>query len=62
MTRHSSVPALRHGRRRKRDLVRTLLILWWERWGVFFQRAGGVAVVLCLALAVTKLRRRMLRI
>ncbi|KLO16059.1 hypothetical protein SCHPADRAFT_926823 [Schizopora paradoxa] len=28
----SSVPALRHGRRRKRDLARTLLIMYWQRW------------------------------
>jgi len=26
-------PSLHHGRRRKRDLVRTLLILAWRRWG-----------------------------
>jgi retinaldehyde-binding protein 1 len=25
-------PSLHHGRRRKRDLVRTLLILAWRRW------------------------------
>ena len=28
----STVPTLRHGRRRKRDLARTLLRLWWSRW------------------------------
>ncbi len=28
----ASVPTLRHGRRRKRDLVRTLLIMYWQRW------------------------------
>ncbi len=34
---HSSAPFtlhyLRHGRRRKRDLIRTLAVLWWEKWG-----------------------------
>lgn len=28
----SSIPHLHHGRRRKRDLARTLTILWWKRW------------------------------
>ncbi|KAI0088158.1 hypothetical protein BDY19DRAFT_1010025 [Irpex rosettiformis] len=28
----ASTPNLRHGRRRKRDLVYTLLRLWWSRW------------------------------
>ena len=27
------LPYLRHGRRRKRDLIRTLAVLWWEKWG-----------------------------
>ncbi|KAF8482557.1 CRAL-TRIO domain-containing protein [Russula ochroleuca] len=26
------LPHLRHGRRRKRDLIRTLVALWWEKW------------------------------
>jgi len=34
---HSSGPFtlhyLRYGRRRKRDLIRTLVTLWWEKWG-----------------------------
>ncbi len=28
----SSTPNLRHGRRRKRDLICTLLRLWWQKW------------------------------
>lgn len=28
----NNVPALRHGRRRKRDLVRALAVLFWQRW------------------------------
>jgi retinaldehyde-binding protein 1 len=28
----ASLPYLRHGRRRKRDLIRTLVTLWWEKW------------------------------
>jgi len=39
-----SVPA--HGRRRKRDLARTLLLLWWERW------RARVAIGLFSALAI----------
>lgn len=35
---HSSAPFtlhyLRYGRRRKRDLIRTLVALWWEKWGL----------------------------
>ena len=27
-----SLPYLRYGRRRKRDLIRTLAALWWEKW------------------------------
>lgn len=29
----AAAPLLRHGRRRKRDLVATLARLWWARWG-----------------------------
>jgi hypothetical protein len=28
----ASLPYLRYGRRRKRDLIRTLAALWWEKW------------------------------
>ena len=28
----ASLPYLRHGRRRKRDLIRTLAALLWEKW------------------------------
>lgn len=28
-----TLPYLRYGRRRKRDLIRTLAALWWEKWG-----------------------------
>lgn len=28
----ASLPYLRYGRRRKRDLIRTLATLWWEKW------------------------------
>ncbi|KAI0001252.1 CRAL-TRIO domain-containing protein [Russula compacta] len=28
----TALPYLRHGRRRKRDLIRTLAALWWEKW------------------------------
>ncbi|EMD33718.1 hypothetical protein CERSUDRAFT_117796 [Gelatoporia subvermispora B] len=42
----SSTPTLRHGRRRKRDLLWTLARLWWARWG------AGVRAGLVLVLAV----------
>lgn len=29
---HNGVPRLRHGRRRKRDLAKTLLMLYWQQW------------------------------
>ncbi|KAH9979019.1 CRAL-TRIO domain-containing protein, partial [Lactifluus volemus] len=29
----AALPYLRYGRRRKRDLLRTLAALWWEKWG-----------------------------
>ena len=28
----AALPYLRYGRRRKRDLIRTLAALWWEKW------------------------------
>ena len=28
----AATPSLRHGRRRKRDLLYTLARLWWARW------------------------------
>ncbi|KII92678.1 hypothetical protein PLICRDRAFT_37455 [Plicaturopsis crispa FD-325 SS-3] len=43
------VPALHHGRRRKRDLLRTLALLWWMRYGAYMRAAlwvvfAGLAV------------------
>lgn len=43
------VPALHHGRRRKRDLLRTLALLWWMRYGAYVRAAlwvvfAGLAV------------------
>lgn len=43
-TASSSVPALQHGRRRKRDLIRTLGRLWWIRWRKHVTR--GIYVLL----------------
>lgn len=50
----SSSLSLRHGRRRKRDLVYTLLRLWWARW------AGSTKTLLVVALivAILTLRRK----
>ncbi|KZV66686.1 CRAL/TRIO domain-containing protein [Peniophora sp. CONT] len=43
------------GRRRKRDLVRTLALLWWERWRV---RATAGLVVTFVAAVILVLRSR----
>lgn len=51
----SSVPALRYGRRRKRDLARTLLRLWWSRWR---HHVRAIAFVLAILLACLFYRRR----
>lgn len=61
LARHPSVPGLRHGRRRKRDLVRTLLVLWWERWGTSLKKTGvlGALLGLCWVLLQLKKRRRL---
>ncbi|KAH8116626.1 hypothetical protein DFH11DRAFT_1581912 [Phellopilus nigrolimitatus] len=45
------VPTLRHGRRRKRDLVRALLVLYWRRW-----RGPALGVLLTLFVLVGALR------
>ncbi|TFY69143.1 hypothetical protein EVG20_g3274 [Dentipellis fragilis] len=47
----SSVPSLYYGRQRKRDLLRTLALLWWEKW------KKRVAVLFAL-LAILYLIRR----
>ncbi|OSD07045.1 CRAL/TRIO domain-containing protein [Trametes coccinea BRFM310] len=52
--RNTLTPRLRHGRQRKRDLLRTLASLWWSRW------KHRVYALLCIALAlviVTSRRR-----
>ncbi|KAH9929563.1 CRAL/TRIO domain-containing protein [Epithele typhae] len=45
-------PRLRHGRQRKRDLVRTLVLLWWDKW------KDRATVLLCVALLVMSFRLR----
>ena len=49
----ASAPNLRHGRRRKRDLVYTLARLWWQRW-----RNHVKVILLVLALVLASWRRR----
>ncbi|KAI0335044.1 CRAL/TRIO domain-containing protein [Cubamyces sp. BRFM 1775] len=44
--RDAITPRLRHGRQRKRDLLRTLAGLWWARW------KQHVYAVLCVAFAL----------
>lgn len=46
------LPLLRHGRRRKRDLLRTLAILFWTRWH------SHIIVACCISAACIMLRRR----
>ena len=41
----SGIPQLRHGRRRKRDLARALLVLFWQKWKA---RIGILVLVLCV--------------
>lgn len=50
-----NVPALHHGRRRKRDLLRTLVFLWWNRWH------SQIIFALCVSIAflLVKSRRRL---
>lgn len=44
---------LRHGRRRKRDLARTLIVLWWERNRTTIQACISIVSVL-LVVRLTK--------
>ncbi|KAL1721984.1 hypothetical protein EV715DRAFT_194116 [Schizophyllum commune] len=43
--RHTS-HSLPHGRRRRRDLAKTLLLLFWARWGTFLTRVAWTAASL----------------
>lgn len=49
----TATPALRHGRRRKRDLLYTLARLWWARWGT---RTVLTLALLALLLAIRRWR------
>ena len=49
----SAAPSLRHGRRRKRDLLRTLARLWWARWG---DPAKALLAAIVLVLVLRKAR------
>ena len=53
----TSAPTLRHGRRRKRDLLRTLLRLWWSRWR-YHIKALLLLMILVLALWARRNRVR----
>lgn len=50
--RGAPTPRLRHGRQRKRDLLRTLAGLWWSKW------KHRVLLLLCVLLAVVSYRLR----
>ena len=49
-----AVPSLRYGRRRKRDLVRALLVMYWQRWGVQF----GIGATLLVLAGLLRARRK----
>ncbi|GJE92757.1 CRAL/TRIO domain-containing protein [Phanerochaete sordida] len=49
----AAMPSLRHGRRRKRDLLYTLVRLWWARWGT---RTVFLAVLFVLLLYARRWR------
>ncbi|TCD67867.1 hypothetical protein EIP91_011864 [Steccherinum ochraceum] len=57
-TSSSSTPALRYGRRRKRDLLCTLVQLWWMRWKVQTTLTLAVFLVALLAYATRGSWRR----
>ncbi|KAH9920156.1 CRAL-TRIO domain-containing protein [Fomitopsis serialis] len=48
------IPTLRHGRRRKRDLLRTLAWLFWARWHIHLVTALAAVVLV----AVVRISRR----
>ena len=48
-------PVLRHGRRRKRDLLRALIFLFWQRWK---RRISAGLVLLMIFLFYSIFRRR----
>ena len=48
------IPTLRHGRRRKRDLFRTLACLFWVRWR---KHIGAVITAVAVIAICTNLRR-----
>ncbi|KAI0066031.1 CRAL/TRIO domain-containing protein [Artomyces pyxidatus] len=56
----STLPYLHHGRQRKRDLLRTLAALWWEKWGSKLTLAFALFLALYL-LRRWNQRRRLLR-
>jgi retinaldehyde-binding protein 1 len=47
---------VQQGRRRKRDLLLTLSVLWWRRWG------SRVVVLLCFLITVSLTRKRLRKV
>jgi hypothetical protein len=47
---------VQQGRRRKRDLLLTLSVLWWRRWG------SRVIVLLCFLITVSLTRKRLKKV
>ncbi|KAI0665990.1 CRAL-TRIO domain-containing protein [Trametes maxima] len=59
--RDALTPRLRHGRQRKRDLLRTLAGLWWGKWKHRVYRGALLAVVLLCMMVASRRRWRILR-
>ncbi|KAI1795508.1 CRAL/TRIO domain-containing protein [Ganoderma leucocontextum] len=57
--RGSHTPRLRHGRQRKRDLLRTLAALWWSKWKNHFLLF--TCILLCVVMYRLRRSPRMLR-
>lgn len=53
----NGVPRLRHGRRRKRDLAKTLLMLYWQQWKAQIS-IGAILVVAFGLFRLTRLLKR----
>ncbi|GBE80468.1 CRAL-TRIO domain-containing protein [Sparassis latifolia] len=55
---HTSTPTLRHGRRRKRDLLRTLARLFWARWHFHISASLCLLLVFVAATLVRRFRKQ----
>ncbi|KIJ60014.1 hypothetical protein HYDPIDRAFT_32594 [Hydnomerulius pinastri MD-312] len=56
VTSSSKPHSVRHVRRRKRDLLRTLAVLWWRRWG------SHTITLICVVLMIIAARKKVKRV